>query len=403
MAEIFTDKYDVIDFQDDGHLGKIHDAPSSSINHFGLFVFDLGTDNIDYLLFRLNLTCKSVSNTVPVGEPLFNIVPGYFEHFELLPTVGLLDKAALELCGWVPIEVPDGSAGAMKPLEKVIVSQDDFQKLTIDIVFNYNQQYIGFLLVPYMTNDGTGKHFEIEFYRNYDIESVRPLLKVQEKDLSQASSDGSEAFDGMNYLLSPQLLNKTDVGKLFDRFKSHTPVEVSEEGYTVDRTKAIRLKGTDSSVNYSMLIHYINVSDNGKVIEVYGFNGYTERYYYPDSAFSLERQRIKKLNIVTWSGILVEFPWAAMLWYGEIVYFADLEEFGECCRTYFKEHGNDACPVCGNPLGWQLKYSFIDVTRIPHQIYFCSKECMRKFNGNMLIYLRALTTLNSDYLLGIKM
>ena len=147
-----------------------------------------------------------------------------------------------------------------------------------------------------------------------------------------------------------------------------------------------------------MLVQNIKLTETGHIAELYGFNGYTERYYYPDHVRYNENVSIKKLNFLTWSGILVEFPWCALLWYGEIYLFADQEEFGQCCREHFKQHSQDVCPICGKPIPGHWKYSFIDVSRIPHQIWFCSHDCLRSFNKRLMFYLDQLTEPNNAYI-----
>ena len=98
---------------------------------------------------------------------------------------------------------------------------------------------------------------------------------------------------------------------------------------------------------------------------------------------------------------MVEKPWCAMLFYGKVYFFADQLEFNQCCREYFLRYGDSECPVCGEPLGGHFKYSFLDVMRIPQQLYFCSYECLRTFNNHMMFYLGKLTKPYTDYFTGI--
>jgi len=164
-----------------------------------------------------------------------------------------------------------------------------------------------------------------------------------------------------------------------------------------ERVAHIETRGFDSLKNKSMIIHHIAVSEHGKVKEIYGFNGYTERCVYPDWARGWEVSKIQKFNFISWSGVPMEYPYLSMLWYGEIVLFYSLEEFNQCCHEFFVEHGKDKCPVCGNNIEEHLKYSYIDVTRIPHQIYVCSLECLHKYSARLLYYRNWLTKPNNSY------
>ena len=392
---LFTDYNAIFDFQDSGHTGKIHNAVSENEKHLGIFIFDVGL-NPDNIVFRLMLKVAAFGNNVPFGQPLFKIIPGVITNPAMIPTQDFLTKESLFVCGWESIQVPDGSLGELKQLERIIYSSDSILRISETFVFPCKAQYLGFVIEPFVTSDS----FEISFCHVDAPEAEKPVLKVQSAKSHIAFSDSLQGNDTRPYLGVP--VHRKDTGTGLSWAKPHVFFGASDSGKLQTASRGVKIKGTDSAVNYSMLIHHIQVSDKGDSIEIYGFNGYTERCYV-DSSFSFEKSLIKKLNVVTWSGLLVEWPWASMLWYGEIIYFADLEEFGECCRLYFKEHGDDLCPICGQPLGKQLQYSYVDVMRIPHQLYFCSMDCLHRFNSQMGLYVNRLTAPNNDYILGINL
>ena len=398
---VYIDSYASFDFQDVGHTGKLHNASDANNKHLGMFIFDLGEHDL-YVSYKLFLYCYILRNTVVKGKPLFQIVPGFFNYPENINTVSFIDQQSLDICGWEPVKVPSGSSGEVHSLSKTVLSGDLIlnEKVSIEFVFNSDKRYIGFLIIPEVTTVGTG--FEILFGQATANKKYRPQLKCQPAVMPLTSSDLGGGIDNTGRV-SPKLVSNIDLAKGYDYIRTYTGYTYKDAGELKEASKGIKIRGTDPAVNYSMVITHISLTDEGHIREIYGFNGYTERCYTDSVIITFEKVVIKKLNVVTWSGLLVEYPWASMLWYGKIIFFANCEEFNECCRLYFKEHGNDACPVCGNPLDWQLKYSFIDVTRKPHQLYFCSHDCLKTFNSHMKLYLDILTKPNLDYLLGIKM
>ena len=397
---LLSEIYAVLDCQDKGHTGKIHNAVPGEEKHYGMFVFQPDySENASYVSFRLVLTVKSFSSDVPDGEALFIVKPGTFLDAEKILSSDFLTDADLTDCGWEQFHAVNDSSHELRNLEKTVYSVAGGQ-LSCEFVFNCNVTYIGFLIDPCEVSEGHG--FEVEFNHVYDLRKKRPLLKMQPEFVPILSKDITESGDDVENIDNFALFYKKDGSGGIDLSHPYIYADKQDVGKLHEQGKGIKIKETDSAVNYSMQVMNVKVSDKGLLREIYGFNGLREWSLYPDSAFSFEKAVLKKLNVVTWSGQLVEWPWAALLWYGEVFFFADMEEFGECCRKFFKEHGNDACPVCGEPLGGQLKFSFIDVMRKPHQLFFCSHDCLKKFNANMMLYLKLLTKPNNDYLLGIR-
>ena len=171
---VYIDSYAAFDFQDVGHTGKIHNASDENNKHLGMFIFDLGEHDL-YVSYKLYLYCYSIKNTVVKGQPLFQIVPGYFNHPEKINTVSFIDQQSLDICGWEPITVPAGSAGGFHSVSKTILSGDlELKtKLELDFVFNFDKRYIGFLIIPEVTVVGAG--FEILFGQSTMNKKYRPL------------------------------------------------------------------------------------------------------------------------------------------------------------------------------------------------------------------------------------
>lgn len=361
--------------QDYGHLGVLHDVVGTP--HFGMFVFNVGENH--YCHFDVILTLDYFFQQNGGSCTLGNFVFGTFDFPEEIPAQTFIDQSSLEACGF-------------NPIQSIAVSNGDISGSSFNLSFHFvgMPRICGVLFEP-ADLSVLGVHFL------FKIDISASYIKCWNVSGSFISSDDGYGFDE-----SRDCLNRPefpDAGFGWDIAKPKVFFSEFDAGLHKEDQIKLRIFGSDISQNYSMLVQHIALSERGTISELYGFNGYTERYYYPDHIRFYERVSIKKLNFMTWSGILVEYPWCALLWYGEIYFFADQEEFGQCCREHFKEHANDVCPICGKPIPGHWKYSFIDITRIPHQIYFCSLDCLHGFNRQIEAYLSRLTETNLEYLL----
>ena len=399
--DVIKDCYLTKAYQDLGHTNYLHDVDVQVGPHYGLFLFDLRPFKDDAEQFFIYLSFKFVSKylefTGSTNTLLGTFKVGFFTNPSVLETNYLITDQVLNQAGFTLVSFRSGHS--IRTIEKQLYSDELQAESVIEFasMFNFRHDLVGVLFVPEVTEP---EHFKLRFYVDRSSERTCPLLKLQVANLSLTSQDVSSGLDETKRL-DFNFLNKSDqsVGKDLPRpsvfFKQFDSVK------STGKNQGIRIFGYDYSRNYSMAVTHLVVNDRAQCLEVYGFNGYTERYYYPDYGRFFEKVSIEKLNYVTWSGLLIEWPWCVMLWYGEIVYFADQEEFNLCCRTYFKSQEKEKCPICGQFMGKHLKYSYIDVTRIPHQLYFCSEECLAGFDRHMMRYINALTKANPTYPIGV--
>jgi len=354
--------------QDFGHTGIFHDVVENE-KHLGMFAFNVGNNlfcHFDVLLRVESLLLQFEDQSCFLGTFTF----GTFEHPEFVPYYTFIDETSLDRCGFNPIQTVPCTNGDI--VDSVI---------TLSYHLLLAPKFCGILFEPADLHDTN--HFSLLF--NAEKSFIKCWGVNAQSNLSDLGSGWDINLDTNHPVQLPDVAFARDHAKPTVLFK-----EMDAGGLSDEFPTRIRLFAEDYSQNYSLLIHHINLTEDGHIGELYGFNCDMERYY-SDSSKPFEKSQITRYNFVTWSGLLVEWPWCALLWWGEVYLFADQEEFGLCCRTHFKEHGDDVCPVCGNPLGNQWKYSFIDVMRVPHQIWFCSKSCLREFNKKLEFNLKMLT------------
>ena len=406
MAEAYTDVRALYTFQDHGHTETLHSvAANETVPHLGMFIFDFGFGHTPYLNFEFVLNVISVSKNFSDRRFMGRFMLGTFTSYNLVLENSFLDQSSLDACGWQPIKVPYGTTQIKKELYYDLYS-DVFDTFSREVKFSFHftmteiDDHLGLLFVPaQVARSGDGAKYTLKFYG--DRSNNRAYVRCTHAIQSLFLNESSNAVDNTKHY-GTRLIDNKDVATSQDSAQQSVGYYKNDSGELKEEPYQLKIGGNDPATNYSMSIRHIALKDEGHLIEIYGFNGYTERYYYPDSAIGFDFAKLQKLNYSTWSGILVEKPWCTLLWYGELIYFADLEEFGKCNRLYFKEQSEQLCPVCGNPIGPHLDLSFVDITRIPHQFYFCSKECKHTFNGNLKLYLQVLTKSNMQYWAGIN-
>ena len=382
--------------QDFGHTGILHDVPVGGEAHLGVFVFDTGTES-GFCHFVVDLYPQFLDHSIPDDVVIGTLVPGWFTNPAQVLSSDLCVLEDLETCGFVPAFPEDASVGKGEPVSLHSIVQNVHYRQ--EFHFLTHERYLAVVFVPECTDpESVGSCFQLQFAGDESyFDDLVPQLYAQPLSWNVTIHEKGNVFDFMASIPPPEeqplpverlleldvLYFKDDAGKLADYYPQ------------------LERRAHDPAVNLSMVIKHVALTEQGRIKEIYGFNGYTDRYYYPDFGKLFEQVNVVKYNYISWSGIMMEFPFLSMLWYGEIIFFASLEEFNECCREFFIEHGNDACPVCGEPLGNHLKYSYIDITRVPHQFWFCSHACLRTFQRRLVYYLLALSKSNIGYLTSI--
>ena len=402
MDIIYLENYAYKVEQDKGHEGVLHDYTSGE-KHLGMFVFQF-VEPQEFIHFKLCLRVEQFEHNFTQRKQIGTIIPGTFMYPTYIWGNDFLTINDLGYCGWEQIELNlDDEIHHIvnrKPVEHKVYSDDIVNgKLEIEYHFNFNGQYLGFLFVPEKTSDYDYPvdHFKLKFYDFNAQQSKKPVLKCQPALLYKTSTDVSGGLDNTEHM-EPDVIHNRDIGFEHEVANAQAHFEENDRAMGAECYNGVRIRSIDPAHNFSLSIQNIALKEKGEIVEIYGFNGYTARTYYEKKIRGRDFVYLKKLNFMTWSGILVEWPWCAMLWYGEIVYFANSEEFAQCCREYFAEHGMDECPICGNPLG-HFKISYIDITRVPHQLYFCSMDCLHAFDQRLMYYLKSLTKDNIQYLI----
>lgn len=401
MSEFVTYYADRV-FQDYGHTGYLHPAEYSIDKHFGMFIFDFTGVHEYYSFYRFVFTVKEFYYTFQADDFLLGkFVLGTFYHPENLASCRFLTQEDLDFVGFVPLSGRT-STGVAFDLEKRVHKKDLASgKLTLDFIFKEKELYLGLLFVPENLNSYSEQGlYELRFYDYTPVPEWKPSIFAQPLFLIKTSADGGDGSDAQ-HPFTMQLPNNVDPAFSYEKMKYTAMFGKQDHGDLQESGARPKIHGSDYSKNLSMQIQHINLVDSGTVLEIYGFTGFISRTYYERRVKGYDFASVKKLNFVTWSGILVEWPWCSLLWYGEIYYFADLEEFGECCRKFFREYEDSLCPICGETLGGQLKYSFVDLLRIPHQLYFCSLDCLHAFNSRLMQYRNRLTKPDHTYYTGI--
>ena len=397
MDIIYLDNYAYKVEQDKGHDGILHDDTGEK--HYGMFVFKFVAPQ-DFLHFKLRLNVELFEQNFSERTHIGTIIPGTFMYPTYIWANDFLTDYDLNICGWEPVKLQLSSTLSKSVEYKVYSDMFISGKLDIEFHFNFNSEYLGFLFVPEITDtfEKPLEHFRLKFYDTSAVQSKKPVLKCQPSVLYKTVNDTLDGVDKTESMIPNKFRNK-DFGYDHEIANPLVFMDAKSDGvHSEEASRGVKIKSVDPAHNFSLAIQHIALKENGEITEIYGFNGYTARTYYENKIRGRDFVYIKKCNYMTWSGLLVEWPWCSMLWYGEVIYFADQDEFGQCCREYFAEHGMDACPICGEPLG-HFKVSFIDITRKPHQLYFCSLDCYHAFEKRLMYYLEILTKDNIKYLI----
>ena len=405
MKSYFEANPDLV-IQGDGTYLRPPDPLVPGSTKIGLFLMDIKKAHANFCHVTFSLFAQYVHYDFLDDRIIGQVIPGKISDPGDLITKTSLTPQELLSYGWEPYEtVGAGSLGKGVDVHSKDVTQGEWVEFDFSIPIDRTDHYFGICFLPkFIDIHSSGLSYKLQFAGvNQVFRDLYPVAWLHYTNYYFSATDASAAKDTPYEFPESRDLRKDQISPverlyLLGQVQGHDTLHPK-----IERVESIEVRGMDDVVNHSMVIETLCISDKGSVLEVYGFNGYTERNLYFDVTHAWDYAKLKKYNFISWSGIPMEYPYLSMLWYGEIIFFYSLEEFNLCCREYFIEHGNDLCPVCGNPLGEQLKFSFVDVMRIPHQFWFCSKECLHKFTGHLPNYLKLNSKPNNKYLMEVTL